>query len=856
MTATEANRGEGQGPAKKRVFLVDGHSYLYRAFHATPFLSNSKGIPTNATYAFLSMIRKLTAEQAPDTLIVVFDSGEPSFREEISRAYKAQRPPMPGNLIVQIPYVKAIVEALGIPVLEREGFEADDIIATVVEMMKGRDVEIQIVTGDKDMMQLVSKDVFVFDTMKNARSGVTEVVEKLGVGPAYVVDFLALAGDSSDNIPGVPGVGGKTAKELIGRFGHIEDLYGRLDEVARVSLRTKLAEGRDLAFMSRELATLKRDVPLGREPESLVQGEEDRATLRRIFRELEFTSLYRAMRLEGTDERALVRVELSGLDPAKIALACRLQGKNPYDGTVESFAASDGERVFFSRSEEELIHLLIQGGELTCHNLKPLLTLLGKKGLRRDAPSFDTMLAAYLVNPMRKDFGAPAVIEEYLDAQAPGGGTEETLLWAAARLPELKETLRAEMHSRGLADLFSRVEMPLVEVLALMELQGVRIDRTILMELSRDFDGRLNRIMKEIHALAGGPFNINSPQQLSRVLFETLGLPPQKKTKTGFSTDTEVLEILAAFHPLPGQVLEYRSLTKLKGTYVDVLPTLIHPTTGRIHASFNQMVVATGRLSSSDPNLQNIPVRGEEGMKIRGAFIPADGFTLLSSDYSQIELRVLAHISGDPLLVETFLKGEDIHARVAQEVFGVGPEGVTPDMRRTAKVINFGIVYGMSGFGLARELNVSQREAQQYINDYFARHQGVKAYMDGVLREAREKGYVTTLLGRIRYIPEVQNHDPAVRQLGERAAMNSPIQGTAADIIKMAMVNIHRKIREKGLSSRLIMQIHDELVFEVRQGEEEAMEALVRAEMEGAISLCVPLRVSMGRGSNWAEAHG
>lgn len=856
MTGIETNGGNMPGPAKRRVFLVDGHSYLYRAFHATPFLSNSKGVPTNATYAFLSMIRKLLADQVPDTLMVVFDSKEPSFREEISKAYKAQRPPMPGNLVLQIPYVKTIVEAMGIPVLEREGFEADDIIATVVEALKDRNAEIHIVTGDKDMMQLVSDDVFVFDTMKNIRAGTEEVVEKLGVGPAYVVDFLALAGDSSDNIPGVPGVGGKTAKELIGRFGHIEDLYERLDEVARPSLKSKLIEGRDLAFMSKELATLRRDVPLGREPDSLVQGEEDQATLRSVFRELEFTALYRAMKLEGTQERKLARVERSGLDLARISLLCRLQGKNPYDATIDSFAACDGNRVFFSRDEDDLVHLLTHAGELICHHLKPLLTLLGKKGLRRDAPSFDTMLAAYLVNAMRKDFGATAIIEEYLDARTPGGEVEETLLWGAARLPELKEVLLKDMESKGLTDLFYQVEMPLIEVLALMELQGVRIDRGILMGLSRDFDGRLNRIMKEIHTMAGEPFNINSPQQLSRILFETLQLPTQRKTKTGYSTDTEVLETLAAFHPLPKEVLEYRSLTKLKGTYVDVLPTLIHPSTGRIHASFNQMVVATGRLSSSDPNLQNIPVRGEEGMKIRGAFIPADGYVLLSSDYSQIELRVLAHISRDPLLVETFMKDDDIHSRVAREVFGVGPEGVTPDMRRTAKVINFGIVYGMSGFGLAKELNVSQREAQQYINDYFVKHQGVKAYMDGVLQEAREKGYVKTLLGRVRSIPEVKNHDPGVRQLGERAAMNTPIQGTAADIIKMAMVKIHRKITGQGLASRLIMQIHDELVFEVRQGEEEVMEALVKKEMESAVSLSVPLKVSMGRGSNWAEAHG
>jgi DNA polymerase-1 len=397
--------------------------------------------------------------------------------------------------------------------------------------------------------------------------------------------------------------------------------------------------------------------------------------------------------------------------------------------------------------------------------------------------------------------------------------------------------------------------MPLIRVLADMECKGVKIDRGRLNSLSREFDQRLNGIIKRIYEMAGGPFNINSPQQLSRILFETLGLTPVKKTKTGYSTDTEVLQILSLGHPLPNEILEYRTLTKLKGTYIDVLPTLINPLTGRIHASFNQMVVATGRLSSSDPNLQNIPIRGEEGMKIREAFVPEEGHILISSDYSQIELRVLAHISGDPVLNDTFLKDEDIHTRVAQEVFGVASGGVTHEMRRTAKVINFGIIYGMSSFGLAKELSVSQRDAQNYIDDYFSRHQGVKAYMDGIQKSAREKGFVQTLFGRIRYIPEINNHDNNIRQLGERAAMNTPIQGTAADIIKMAMVNIHRSIGEKGLLSRLIMQIHDELVFEVPLDEADAMEALIKREMEQVVSLSVPLKVSLGKGHSWAEAH-
>jgi DNA polymerase-1 len=465
------------------------------------------------------------------------------------------------------------------------------------------------------------------------------------------------------------------------------------------------------------------------------------------------------------------------------------------------------------------------------------------------------MLAAYLTNPMRKEYGIGSIIEEHLDIGLTLQGAQSTLTECVPYLFELKDTLLRTMESLDLMGLFADIELPLVEVLADMERYGVRVDRKILGELSRDFDGRLTGIVKEIYAISGDPFNINSPQQLSRVLFDTLRLSPVKKTKTGFSTDTGVLEILSLQHPLPKKILEYRTLTKLKNTYIDVLPTLINPHTGRIHATFNQMVVSTGRLSSSDPNLQNIPIRGEEGMKIRQAFVPEDGSLLISSDYSQIELRVLAHISKDPLLIETFLRNEDIHSTVAQNIFGVSAENVTQDMRRTAKVINFGIIYGMSAFGLSKELGVSQREAQQYIDSYFARHTGVKGYMEAIVEEAHSKGFVKTLFGRIRFIPEINNSDQTVRQLGQRTAMNTPIQGTAADIIKMAMINITTKLKKKGLASRLIMSIHDELVFEVKEAEIVEMEALIKEEMEHVITLDVPLKVSLGRGPNWAEAH-
>ena len=842
--------------AHKRVFLIDGNSYLYRAFFATPHLSNSKGIPTNATYAFMNMVRKLQNEEKPDGLIVVFDSKAPSFREEISKAYKAQRPPMPGNLSVQIPYVKSVLDAMGLPILEKEGFEADDIIGTITERLKGHDTETVIVTSDKDMMQLVTDQVVILDTMKGLSIGAKEVEEKFGIKPTFMIDYLALCGDTSDNIPGVPGVGDKTARDLVSTFGSIDDLYGHIDQVKKPALKEKLIKGKDLAYMSKQLATIRLDVPIDRDLDSLTIKEQDPKALRTLYRELEFTSLYRDIKVESEGKKEWKRLDLSSLKKGRVALLALFHGKNISNIELKSFVAFDGDGILVSREKNELADILLHADEIIAHNLKPLLIFSTCQSLSSPASrAFDTMLGTYLINPLRKDYGINSVVEEYLDVEFTSQSAEEIMADAIPYLFELKDFLVRKMDDAGLTKLYMETEVPLVKVLADMECKGVKVDRGRLNSLSREFDQRLNSIVKQIYEFAGGPFNINSPQQLSRVLFEILGLTPVKKTKTGYSTDTEVLQALAIEHPLPKEILEYRTLTKLKGTYIDVLPTLINPFTGRIHASFNQMVVATGRLSSSDPNLQNIPIRGVEGMKIREAFIPEEGYILISSDYSQIELRVLAHISGDRVLIDTFLKDADIHNRVAQEVFGVGAEGVTHEMRRTAKVINFGIIYGMSSFGLARELGVSQRDAQHYIDDYFTKHQGVKAYMDNIRVEAREKGYVQTLFGRIRYIPEINNHDSNIRQLGERAAMNTPIQGTAADIIKMAMVNIDRKIRERKLSSGLIMQIHDELVFEVRQDETEIMEELIKDEMEQVVSLSVPLKVSLGKGRSWAEAH-
>jgi DNA polymerase-1 len=619
--------------------------------------------------------------------------------------------------------------------------------------------------------------------------------------------------------------------------------------------------------MSKQLATIRLDVPIEINIDELRHKEPDLESLRNIFKDLEFTTLYMEIKTKKTDKKNWQETTLAGLNLEKISLFAYLTGNNTYDVQLESFSAFDGNNVFYSQSKDDLNHIITNAGEIITHNLKPILTLLLKNQDASDSlepsvfqppdPSrlFDTMLAAYLINPLKKDYSIRSILDDFLETEITIPNDKNTIIESASSLFELKDVLYRKLFEMGLTDLFFNIEIPLIEVLAHIEYTGVKVQRQILIGLSRDFDKRLNTIIKEIHTLADEPFNINSPQQLSRILFEKLQLPTVKKTKTGFSTDTEVLETLSAIHPLPQKILSYRTLSKLKSTYIDVLPNLINPHTGRIHASFNQMVVATGRLSSSDPNLQNIPIRGEEGKKIREAFVPGEGFVLLSSDYSQIELRILAHISKDPLLIDSFNKNEDIHAKVAQEVFGVQYADITQDMRRTAKVINFGIIYGMSGYGLAKELGVSQREAQNYIDAYFERYKGVKNYIERILKEARSNGFVKTMFGRIRYVPEINNHDNSVRQVGERIAMNTPIQGTAADIIKLAMVSIHRKLKEKCLCSHIIMQIHDELVLEVKDEETETVKDIVRTEMENVIKLSVPLNVSLGLGKSWAEAH-
>jgi len=837
----------------KAIYLMDGNSLLYRAFHATPYLANSKGLPTNATYAFTNMVRKILKERSPSFLLCVFDSKAPSFRLQISKEYKAQRPPMPSSLSLQIPQVRRILNAMGISIMEMEGFEADDLIASIVAAFKGEGRIFYIVTSDKDMMQIVDEHVLILDTMKDQLLGPKEVEERFGVRPELIPDFLALAGDPVDNIPGVPGIGEKGARMLVQSFGSIERIYESLDKLKTPSLRGRLERGRDLAFLSKRLALVRTDVPLCLEEEDLRIREPDLKELRRVFRELEFLNLLKEIREEVSVGEAFSFEEkgFEALEKEMIYLVPVFEGQG-YSSRLKAFALSDGNGCFFSESMEELVQLLSQARRIVTHNLKPLLIFLMKRRVkvRREIEWFDVMLASYLLNPSKKDLSLEGILEEELDVEIQGGG-KESLFGKVLLLRELEQVLAKKMEELSLSFLFSSIEMPLVHVLSSMEFYGVKVRKDVLSLLSEEYGKKIEELKAAIFQLAGGSFNINSQQQLSHVLFDVLGLPPSKKTKRGYSTDTDVLRELSKVHEIASLILEYRGLSKLKSTYIDTLPTFIDEASGRIHARFDQMTASTGRIISSDPNLQNIPIRGEEGKKVRRAFVADDGFLILSADYSQIELRILAHISGDELLREAFLNDEDIHAKVAKELFNV--DQVTEDLRRMAKVVNFGIVYGMSGFGLSKGVDIPLRDAERYIEAYFERYKGVKEYVERAKEEAREKGFVRTLFGRIRYIPEIRSPDPALRQFGERTAINTPIQGTAADVIKLAMIDIHRRIEELGLQSRLIMQIHDELVLEVREEELEQIRALVKESMEGVVTLSVPLNVKIAVGRTWAD---
>lgn len=880
------------------LYIIDGSSYIFRAYYAIRHLSNSKGIPTNATYGFTQMLLKLIKDEKPDHLVMVFDSKEPSFRKKEYDAYKANRELPPEDLVPQFDYIKRVVRALNIPVLEKPGFEADDIIATVVRRMLPKGHPAVIVTGDKDLMQLVDGRVQLLDTMKDKRTDVAGVREKFGVTPEQVVDVLALAGDSSDNVPGVFGIGAKTASQLIQEYGTLEDLYKKVDGIAGKK-GENLRQHREQAFLSKRLVTLCDEVPLNISYEDFAVRSPHPEECRKLFEELEFTQLSAAFG-EAPKETSRADYGLVATDAAFKKFLQKLS-KNKvfaFDTETTSLNVSQAELVgvSFAFKAGEAYYLPVGHetgeGQLVCaeviRQIKPFLEdaavqkyaqnykydvgVLQKYGIQVRGLSCDTLLASYLLDPAsshkldnlslkflgHKMISYSEVTEQKGRDSFAKVPLEEAKNYSAEDADvtfQLAELFLKKIKEQKLYDLLVKVEQPLTEVLLKMEGYGVKVDMDFLRELQKDFGERIKRKEKAIYELAGQEFNIQSPKQLGHILFEKLKLPAVKKTKTGYSTNVDVLTELSRHHGLPQEILDYRSLAKLQSTYVDALLALCDPKTHRVHTHFNQTIAETGRLSSSDPNLQNIPIRTEDGAKIRRAFVAEPGFEILSADYSQIELRVLAHLSRDAALLEAFHKEEDVHRLTAASIFQLNEADVTSAMRSSGKTVNFAVIYGQSPFGLSNQLGVTQREAKKYIENYFAKYQGVKKYRDAVLAEARKTQEVRTLLGRRRAVPDINSKNVGVRGFAERIAFNSVIQGTAADIIKMAMVDLDKKMAKKNLESRMLLQVHDELVFEVKKSEVAVMEPLIREAMEGAVRFEIPLKVEIGIGANWGEAH-
>lgn len=886
------------------LYLIDGSAYIYRAYHAIRSLSNSSGLPTNATFGFTRMLIKLMADRSPSHVAMFFDAKGPTFRHERYEAYKANRPPMPEDLIEQLPWIHKVTEAFNIPVFEMQGYEADDLIGTLARRAEENGFRVVMVTGDKDFMQLVTRRCTIWDPMKDKVLDPAAIRKAFDLDARQIIDMMGLAGDTSDNIPGVPGIGPKTAVDLVKTFGSIEGVYAGIDTITKKKQKENLIQYRDQALLSRELVTIDTHAPIEFDSDRLAtQGPDDEA-LARLFAELEFRQLQQeyasrdrsierqytaildteglaalARRLEGARQFAL-DTETTSLDPMQARLVglsfCLTPGESWYIPVGHNYLGAPAQ-LSLDTVRNRLSPVLADPDiEKIGQNIKYDWMVLRRHDMDLAGVNFDTMVASYLIDPGKRAHGLDQIALDYLGhknityAEVAGKGKaavtfdQVTLDKAIPYACEDADiTLAAHdvfvplLEKSGLTELMKAVEMPLLPVLLGMEMTGVCVDRDRLHDLSKSFAGQLDILERQIHDMAGEAFNINSSQQLGRILFEKLSLPVQKKTKkkTGYSTDVEVLTKLASSHELPALVLRHRTLAKLKSTYADALLDLIHPETGRIHTSFNQTVAATGRLSSSDPNLQNIPIRTEEGREIRKAFIPREGWRFLSADYSQIELRILAHCSEDPILIQAFKDNEDIHTRTAAEVFQVFPQMINDDLRRQAKAINFGIIYGMSAYGLARELEISNKMAQTYIDHYFDRYQGVRTFIDKTILTAHDTRQTSTLLGRIRKLPEIASTNRNVRQFAERTAINTPIQGSAADLIKLAMINVDRALREKRMKTTMLLSVHDEMIFEVPPDEFDDASALVRQEMEGVWDLAVPLKVNMATGQNWAEAH-
>ncbi len=867
----------------KRLFLVDAMAHIYRAFYAPMLRMNApSGMPTKVPFLFNNILKRILKDYRPEYLGIVFDPSGPTFRDKLFEKYKAQRQPMPDEMRVQLPYVKKLCEAMRMPILEMAGFEADDVIGTLAKKAAESDVEVLVVSNDKDMMQLVGRNVRTLRTGSGGAKADVIVDEKrveeiLGVPPERVIDVMALMGDTVDNIPGAKGIGEKGATELIQKYGTVENALAHADEVPNKRYREALQQQREQVLLSKQLATISTDVPIEMDLAALEMRTPDIATLADLYRELGFNSLLRELGSEAFAAQAVETEAAGKRDYAEFANVEEFSEwlkKVPAKKTLAIWLVLDmngresegygtrikGIEVSSEAGEGRLIW--VDEREAAVKALEPVLKDAKRAKILHDAKLFQlltgptekiedaTQLYSYLLRPTTGKHNFDEVMFRQFNVPVGGGAGER-----ADGLQRLAPMLRAQVNEKKLEPAYENIDLPLSGVLAEMERAGVRVDQQVLAEMSQSMEKEVRRLEKEIWELAGVEFNCNSPTQLAEILFDKLNLEPAAKRgrPKSRSTAVEVLEELSARHPLPKKVIEYREFTKLKSTYVDSLPKLIHPVTRRLHTSYNQTGTATGRLSSSDPNLQNIPIRTELGREIRAAFVAEEGKLLLSADYSQIELRIMAHFSKDPVLVEAFRNGEDIHARTAQEVFGVGPMGQTAEHRRAAKAINFGIIYGLSAFGLAQQLGIAQKEAAQFINAYFSRYRGVKEYLDRVLVETRKSGETKTLFGRIRPIPEINSPQVQLRNFAERTALNSPLQGTAADLIKLAMIAISKRLKEAKLKAQMILQVHDELVFEAPPKEKTVLEDLVREEMEGVYKLEVPLGVEICTGPNWRD---
>lgn len=875
-------------PSERTLYLVDASGQLHRAYHAIRGLATQKGLPTNAVFGFTSMLRRLYEDEDPQWMAMAFDLPGPTFRHQEYAEYKAHRPKMEEDLVVQIPYVRRVCEAFRLPVVEAPGFEADDVIATFARQAVAAGMRVVIVSNDKDLLQLVSDEVSVLSPGRQGapatRYDAKAVEQKLGVPPERVVDLLALVGDASDNVPGVAGIGEKGARDLLREFGSLESVLAHADQVKRVAYREGLMKHRQDALLSRRLVTLRSDAPLALDLAALQRQPPERAAAYALFKELEFS----ALASEFAPAAAVVssevgsvssRAELDDLIAAaraqeRLGLAVAVaerEGRSP-ETLGLALAVTEGRAVYLPLSGEgtplagsqvvEALAPLVSDSQIAklCFSSKRDTRELARLGLPLRGVTFDAVLAAYLIEPGRRQYRpeeiAQTFLGERLDPAVVASPSRAAAIEAGLAL-RLAPQVLARLEQEGLTAIYRDLELPLAGLLAEMENVGVALDAEHLARMSVELEQRLDVLTGEIHALAGGAFNINSPAQLRDVLFGKLGLSSGRKTaKTrAASTAEEVLEELAGAHELPRKILEYRALQKLKSTYVDALPRLVRRETGRIHATFHQTIAATGRLSSSDPNLQNIPIRSIDGRRIREAFVAPPGHLLLSADYSQVELRILAHLSQDAALIDTFRRGEDVHERTAREVFGPFSP-IPPDRQRSfSKMINYALLYGKTAFTLAKDLGVSRKEAEAFIAAYFARYPRVGAFLEETVAQARATGIVRTLLGRLRRLPEINSKNTPVRLEAERQAVNTPVQGSAADLIKKAMLDLRREIEQSQLKARLVLQIHDELLIEVAQEESQRAMEIVRVVMEGALALSVPLVVDARLGHTWAEAH-